>query len=214
MKIYTLIAASLCLFVFNSCKKDDPTNPTQPSYPNYGQLKAGNYWVYQVFELDSSGFDRPTNDFDSCFIAKDTVLNGKTYYEMHRPGLNGMKITYLRDSLSYIVDYYGNILFSSSDFSTTFATAFHIEAGNDTVYKSTRTMTDKDYTVATDAGTFVTSAYLVKNEIWPNWVAHYRTFYIKTRYAKNVGIVTETLPPFLSSQQFFERRLVRYHVQQ
>lgn len=70
--------------VFAACKKDKPIEPipTPPvTYPDYSQLKIGNYWVYQHFNIDTNGNAFPLNTFDTCYVEKDTMINGLIYYK-------------------------------------------------------------------------------------------------------------------------------------
>lgn len=213
MKTQETIFFIACFTIFSSCKKDkDPIiAPTEKA--DYGQLKEGNYWVYEVFDIDSVGNATPTGVYDSCFIYKDTIINGNTYFEMHRPGSGILNpVSYIRDSLNYIINSSGRIIFSSSDFSTTFNTDYSFASPGDTIAKITSKMADKDMSVITPAGAFITSNFKLTYSIYPSWVMYYSTLYQNTRYAKDIGIVTETLPVFLGSIFFKERRLVRYQV--
>lgn len=213
MKKQGIIFFIVCFTVLSSCKKDEDPVATPTENTDYGQLKEGNYWVYEEFDIDSVGNATPTGVYDSCFIYKDTLINGNTYFEMHRPGTNIINpISYIRDSLSYIVNSSGKIIFSSSDFSTTFNTDYSFANPGDTILKVTSKMADKNMSVNTPAGTFITSNFKLTYNIYPSWVMYYSTMHQNTRYAKDIGIVTETLPLFLGSVFFKERRLVRYRV--
>lgn len=209
----------LCIVCFSflfSCKKDEEPEPVvqqSSGTSNYGQLKTGNYWIYQIYDVDSLGNATPTTDFDSCYVAKDTIINGNIYFEMHRPGATiPNPISYLRDSATYIVNNYGKIVFSSTDFSSTFSSSYNIAPPTDTIYKTITRMTDKNVSVSTPAGTFITSNYQISSTIWPSWVVYFSTLNQNTRYSKDIGIVTETMPIFLSSSSFKERHLVSYNV--
>ena len=73
----------------NSCKKDTEPEPTSlpitTTYPNFSRLKVGNYWIYQQFDIDQNGNATPKNIFDSCYVEKDTLINGKTYMKIIKP---------------------------------------------------------------------------------------------------------------------------------
>lgn len=212
MKINSFLIASLCLLSVSACKKEKEPSFPQP-YPDYGAMKAGNFWIYQIYEIDPAGNETATNEFDSCFVSADTLINGHTYHKMHRPDVFGTRISYQRDSLSYIVDVYGNILFSSSDFNRTFFEWYHIESNQDTVYHTTRSMVEKDQDFITPAGHFTTSNFQSRHKVWPNYVSHFSEIVENTRYAKNIGIVCETMHGFLSAPVKKERRLVRVHLE-
>lgn len=205
----------LVLFItamVSSCKKENDTNVT---YPNYAMLKQGNYWVYQVFEISSTGYAVATSDYDSCYVEKDTVINGNTFYKIVKPNNMGMSpVTFLRDSLHYIINNNSEIMFSSQNYSTTFSNYYYVLNNmNDTVAYITTAMADKDIVTGVPAGNFTTSSFQTTFDMWPNYDNAGDIRRMNTRYAKGVGIVSETLPFYVSNPNYFERRLVRYYVQ-
>jgi hypothetical protein len=210
-----ILFSCLSVIVF-SCKKDEDNSVPAPIvYDNYSQLKVGNYWIYQRFDVDSSGNATPATEYDSCYVEKDTLINNITYYKMIRPNpyIPLASAFFLRDSLHYVVDYKGKILFSSMDFTTTFEDFYQFGGGNsDTVCHAVRKMTEKDWNVTTPAGTYVTSNSKLIYNMYPaySFAGNVRT--MNTCYSKNIGIVKETLPFFASNPNYIERRLVRYHL--
>lgn len=113
MKLLKLLTAGLAMSLcFISCKKKDAA----PVYPDYTQLKVGNYWIYERFLIDTAGNESPYSNtgptYDSCFVEKDTVMSGKTYFKLWRTNAIGIPYcSFLRDSLSYTIDQYGLIVF-------------------------------------------------------------------------------------------------------
>lgn len=212
-----MLSISLCLIVV-SCKDDDEDDntPTPVVYDNYTQLKVGNYWIYQRFDVDSSGTSTPTSIFDSCYIEKDTLIAGFTYYKMVRPApYPPMQSVFLvKDSLHYLVEAGGNILFSSIDFFNIFQDTYITAGGtpSDTVCRILKKMTEKNLVVSTPNGVFQTSNCQAQYLMYPNWAFAGALRLMNTRFAKDVGIVTETLPFFASNPDYIERRLVRYHL--
>jgi len=211
-----VFSAALVTLLVYSCKKDSDTGSAPNTmYPNYSQLKVGNYWVYEQFEIDTTGSATSNNTFDSCYVEKDTVINGKTYFKMVKPkpyALNQQEISFQRDSLHYIVNSSGKIVFSSEDFTTVFDSAFITAGPADTVCKIVKQMGDKNLTLTTPAGVFTTSAAKETYFMYPNWALAGNPRYLNTRYAENRGIVIETLPFFTSVPNYIERRLVRYQI--
>jgi hypothetical protein len=210
----------LTISTTQSCKKKKVQEPEQietPSptisnpvtYDNYSKLKVGNYWIYQRFDIDPLGIPTSVNDFDSSFVSKDTVIHNQTYYKYHT--LN-QSPSYLRDSLHYLINSKGDILFSSQDFTTIFKTSYDLNAPSDTIDKGTFKMTDKDSLVITLAGNFITSNFQKKYLIYPAWQSDGNIRYYNTRYSKNIGVIIRTQNIFLSTKMYFERRLVRYHL--
>ena len=206
----------LTVFIF-SCKKDKNntttlTPGTGPAYPNYSQLKVGNYWVYQQYDVDSLGNATPKSNIDSCYVEKDTIINSAIYFKMFRPYLYPSEYLYLRDSLHYVVDAGGKIVFSSQDFATVFED-YYITAGpNDTVAHSIVKMEDPNVLVNVQAGYFTTCDYRLTYNMYPGWSGNGNPRMMHTRYGRNTGIVIETLPVYAANPNYIERRLIRYHL--
>ena len=212
-----LLSLLLMTAIIYSCSKDNTSVPAPtPSinYPNYSHLKTGNYWVYEQFKVDSLGNATAQNIFDSCYIAGDTVVKGKKYAIFVKPYFESPflpTITLERDSLHYIVNENGERLFSSQDYSNNLMTGFYTTIF-DTVYKIVRKMTDKNTIFSTQAGSFSTSDAQDILYMYPSYSYAGNIRYMHTRYSENVGIVTETLPFYISLPYYYERRLVRYHI--
>lgn len=198
--------------LFSACKKDCSNTPT--TYPDFSQLKVGNYWIYERFNVDTAGNMTTTGVFDSCYIEKDTQINNATFFKVIRPQPLGAyyNTTFMRDSLHYLINDVGQILFSSQNFTDTFR-HYYITAGvGDTVCEIILKMADKDFSVSTTAGVFTTSSLKQTFRMYPNFSGAGNPRYTDTRYAENVGVVTETLPFYSSNPNYVQRRLVRYHL--
>lgn len=204
--------------IISSCKKEKDPEPIVPgvTYADYGQLKVGNYWIYEQFDVDAAGSATAKNIFDSCYLEKDTVINSINYVKMIKPkpyAMNEKDISFLRDSLHYIINSNGKILFSSEDFTTIFETSYFLAGLEDTVCQIINQMADKDLVIITPAGTFTTSNAKEIYTMYPAWSTAENPRNLHMRYAEDVGVVIETLPFFVSNPVYVERRLVRYHVQ-
>ena len=230
MKLFRLsLLALLCATTLLSCKKDDegqnPNPQPEPvitTYDNYSALKVGNYWIYEYFDVDSMGNATSKNLFDSCYVKNDTIINGNTYYRLVQPSAYFSDPTIypqsrlLRDSLHYIVGSRGGIQFSSQDFSTVFASRYQIEMQNDTLGLITVKMEPSPTTVTVPAGTFSTLNFRRTFNLYPNWSGPRNYGYEHSRYAKDVGLVVQTMPSYLLQLRLgmsVEKRLIRYHVQ-
>lgn len=208
MKYFLMIVIAITLFA--ACRKDEPVVIVDPVIPPvYGNLKVGNYWIYQHFLLDTNGVETPLNKYDTCYVEADTVLGGETYYKMIRPSLlyHTIYTYYWREKDGVIYDYLGKICFSSEDFTTIFETDYIENPDNtDTLYIVTEKMVDKDLNITTPAGSFVTRTYQTKYQpvhLWDN-----KTRYSNRRFSKYVGIVSETLEFYTTNPNYTERRLV------
>ncbi|MGI8893159.1 MAG: hypothetical protein ACR2GN_06830 [Bacteroidia bacterium] len=203
--------------LFAACKKDKPIEPipTPPIiYPDYSQLKVGNYWVYQHYEVDSNGNSTALNVFDTCFVEKDTLINGNTYYKLFKP-LYIPSLSYyliIRDSLHYTVTSSGEIIFSSEDFTSIFSEKYQFVSATDTLCLIITKMEEKDVIITTPAGNFITSNSKNIYYMYPPWNFAGNLRIQNTRYAKNIGVVSETLHFFVSNPNYTERRLVSYHL--
>jgi hypothetical protein len=213
----TLLLLALSTTIMISCKKDNknitPTHvPCSETIADYGKLAVGNYWIYQRYKITNSGIITPLNIYDSCYISKDTIINGKTYFEMYRPNTYGSFYSYVRDSSAWILDHYGRIQFSPTDFSTIFRTTHATAGGTDTICRAIFKMNNKDSLITTPAGVFNTSNFQTTCFMYPTWSHYYNVRFMNTCYSENIGIVVETLYLLLDKGFCVERKLVRYHL--
>lgn len=213
-----LILTLCTITLLMSCKKDETPAIIDPvDFPVYGNLKVGNYWAYQHFLIDTNRVATPLDKFDTCYVEKDTVIDGYLYYKMIRPRLAPARkyiVYYWREYQGNIYDTAGVIRFSSEDFTTLFDTDVHYSDASqtDTSYVTTSKMVDKDKLVTTPAGEFVTLNYQTKYVMgawWHGWHGG-ENRYSDKRFAKDIGIVTETLDIYSSVPTYTERRLVSY----
>ena len=209
--LFAMIAATLL-----SCKKEkeEPAPVLPVVYPNFSNLAVGNYWIYERFTLDTNGVYTTQNIFDSSYVDKDTVVNGNTFYKfnyIYYPYSNSYVGVYLRDSLSFMVNSFGDIRFSSEIFTDTFYTHyFKNSLIGDTISFIFSKMNDNNLSVSLPAGNYITKNYQTTYLMFP---AHSQGGPVRTinnRYAENVGLVEETLIFFLSDPNYTVRRLKRY----
>ncbi len=208
----TLLSFALVLF-FSFCKKETAEILETIMYPNFSQLKVGNYWIYERYRIEDSGMEISTGTFDSCYVEKDTQINNYTYYKVLRPSLNEtiQTIQFIRDSLHYLVTNDGEVLFSSQNYVDTLQ-QYHMLFVSDTICEVVAKMADKNLAVSTPAGVFETSSLKRTFHMYPLFADLGNTRYMDTRYAENIGIVSETLTFFAFLPVSIEIRLVRYHL--
>lgn len=204
---YTAILFSLSLLALSACTKFTPVERT---YANYGNMAVGRYWIYEEFNIDSAGAATGTGNFDSCYIEKDTTIGSNTYFKMVRPGFHNMYLltSFLRDSLHYIVNEKGEVRFSSLNFTDVFRE--YVLNTPDTVATVSEMMTDKDQVVSVPFGIYATRNFLQLYHMGANYRDFGEYRYLSTRYAENVGIVSETQPFYVSNPGYIEFRLVRW----
>ena len=222
-----LPACLLAIIMAASCKKDDDSQNDKPQkiddilYPSYSHLDSGNYWVYSVYEhVDSAGNGTPTGGYDSCYVEKDTVIRGAAWYKYVEHFAGGSSdYAFLRDSLDYIVDNYGSILFSAHDFSSVFYHRYFLDPDHhispvDTFALVERKMAERDKRITVPAGLFTTSSMRLTwtlNDSLDHTIFPSPRFQ-DTRYSTAVGKVSETLNFYVGDPAYSERRLLRYHV--
>lgn len=223
---FTLHIFILCLVV-TACKKDDKIetpnlpDPLQEKHKYY-PLEVGNFWVYKLFEIDNLSNEIELNQTDSCFIAKDTIIRGIKYYKLSEPNIDhSRKYTFIRDSADYIINSFGQKLFSEIKMNEllyeTFITirdSTHEDpiAKIDTVCKVERRMDQIPLQTITPAGIFNTLNSKEVFEFYPNWSYSGKSRSKSKKYANEVGIVLETLPFVMSNTKYTERRLIRFHL--
>lgn len=204
----------LVIVTLSGCKKDEPAVVEPIVYPEYGNLKVGNYWTYRHYLIDTTGIETALDIYDTCYIEKDTVVGGNTYFKMISPrriGVIKFIAHYWRESEGIIYDIAGKVCFSAEDFTTIFDTEYSTRLnGNqvDTIYIATSRMVEKDKSILTPAGNLITRNYQTKYEL-NDWF-DYRTRYKNRRFTKDIGIVSETLEFFTTDPTYTERRLVSW----
>lgn len=112
MKIISVSSALvLIILLLSNCKKDKDRpleeSPTAAEY--FMPLKVGNYWIYKR-EMENGNYPDYTisTTYDSVRITRDTVINGRTYFEIKGGlflGLNGL----FADSSGYIINGTGQL---------------------------------------------------------------------------------------------------------
>lgn len=149
-----------------ACQPDEdvvaplPGSPTQDlEVAAFSNLATGNYWVYQGYRVDSADNVVETLSVDSFFVSGDSVVNGQTYWKVHRTVITP-NWTYLwRDSAGYLVTEDHEVMFCADPLDELIYTDVQGPVGvqlDYTVYSTPETIT-----VA--AGTF--STYKMQGEI-------------------------------------------------
>lgn len=210
--------------IFTACRKKQEPLPFNPPggpspatvvYDDYMMMRPGSYWIYEFYMLDSANGDaHPTGRYDSAYVAGDTIINFSRYrvYRYQDYFSTGYITRYQRDSLQYTVDHKGRILFATNDFVNVFRTYQFGPNGavGDTIIV-TEQMGGKNEMTTVPAGTFKTYSFLEVYHQPPGYP--YGAERIKEhRYARNIGLVTESSQFYFALPQLHEKRLVRYHL--
>jgi hypothetical protein len=195
-----------------SCKKNSSDGPAPAVTADYFQLKTGNYWIYEGFKIDTNGLVSSTGVYDSAHIQKDTIIGGKTYYELWEKAyvIGDMQFpVYLRDSSGYLVTKDGITLASDCNFTDT------IELDNTypKVYLGYVKMTGKDSLVSDALGNLYTSITASKRIVpTPPDFGYLPVRYLYDVYGKGVGKIKSHTFFFSGIGPHYEARLVRYKV--
>lgn len=188
-----LFIATLSILLFNSCSKDLPIPEPQTIYPNYTPMTVGSYWIYDWYNVDSNGNSVQIPGLtDSVYIAGDTIVGTDTFAVRVGTWYGTWPLReYWRDSAGYLVNPWGGISFSATNFTDT----LYISYVN-TQMKKYRIMMDVGEIVTVPVGTFRTlnAAYVYEKIIgtwpsvcWPIYDIH------DFQYAENVGMVRTSL---------------------
>jgi len=206
----------VCLAVLSivSCKKENvqdvPVVTPAHVYKNYSNLKVGNYWIYERFNLDVDGNYSSLNQFDSLYVEKDTLINGVTYAKYITTNILGPDYDplYLRDSLHYTVDASGTIYFSTENFTDILSQYYSIASG-DTLFYRHGMMTEDLVSCQVPAGVFVTKNFQFTWEVYITAAAGQIRFSDR-KMAEGVGLVYETLDFFAGDPNYKVRKLLRW----
>lgn len=208
MKKLVVLATLVAVALF-ACKKDEEkTIPRVDNMP----LAVGNYWVYEVFNVDSDDVATPTGQFDTCRIISNQAIDGKIYFNFqHYPIYqNYPSVVQLRDSSGFLVDPSGTVYYAEADYETVFSTS----TNTNPAFTTSTKMDWKDQTHTVPFGTFnQTGTMLMTANItepgyqWPT------TRYGYTVFAKDVGIIKRRYF-FFSTPGYVELRLVDFHREQ
>jgi hypothetical protein len=186
-------------------------------------MKVGNYWIYQIFVQDSAGIFQPTNQFDSTYIASDTLVRGRKYYKFMSPYGGSVQraspndVTFLSDSADYLVSGFSSKkIFSSTNFTEEINRFAMTMSGRltDTIFTSTIKMVNNT-SAAVPAGTFNTLTANQTQDIYQPYRGNTQRFrnYNTRFFAENIGNVKEELCNYINIPiPREEKRLVRYKV--
>lgn len=196
-----------------SCQKDDYQEELRI---NYTPLEIGNYWIYENYIVDSIGNETETSTIDSVVITRDTIINNMKYFVLEGTNYPFIRerqiINILKDSLGYLVNSKGRILFAENNFIDTLYKRVELSDVNDTIFTCTYKMEKPIYSVTVPAGTFEVLNFKGTLFTYINLQEIQNPKYMNTYYADNVGKISETYL-YLNSPMTIERRLLKYYIQ-
>lgn len=154
--------------------------------------------------MDTNGVET-TIAVDSSYISGDTIINGDTFSVFVGTFIDPNGVYCRRDSSGYIIDQYGIIHFSSTNFIDTLRTS-STPGYYDAFYKMMPVST-----ILTPAGALVATDYIgIVNIAQPGylWDNPRNTH---CYYSDGIGLIRETFF-FLSNPNYDGRKLVRYNI--
>jgi len=211
---FSLAIIVLALLVF-SCEKEEQTtpqtnSPTLPEASAYWPMEIGNYWIYEIFEIDTNGRETPTGRMDSLYISGTETINGTLYY--HFEGDVHLCLPdYLRDSSGYLTSSYGNVLFAPNDFSDTLGVDLQMLNETDTLYVGYSNMEKPSGKINLKAGSFEALLCRSKFHIHASGALLKHRELLEYR-PPGVGVIKKQCASTINPITY-EGRLVRYSVQ-
>ncbi len=197
-----------------SCNCNDDEGPALPTpATEYMPLAVGNYWIYQWYKIDTLGNETLYgNTLDSIYVSGDTMINGNTYAILRGREFNSDIQYFYRDSSGYMVSAKSKIPLFTTTSTTERLGIDTLFIGTDPFLMNDKNMQPPTPSVTVPAGTFAdclsTITYMTAFEAdYPHGV---RTF--PYQYAKGVGRLLHKVA-FYSTADYYESRLVRYHVE-
>ncbi len=108
-----IFALIVLLATTMACKKQKEVSidKTIGEADSYIPLSVGNYWVYNVSNVDTAG-NSSFIGYDSTYIAADTLIHGDKFF-VFKSGYSSSYVQYLRDSAHYYIDEKGERFFNA-----------------------------------------------------------------------------------------------------
>ena len=200
---------SLVSLLIISCSKEDPISSGEMIPDSIIPFTVGNYWIYQSYLEDENGVLQPKSSTDSMYIESSQMINGIEYFNVNNYSVASSNVTtVLRDSLGYLVNDSGQIVYSPNDDGGVLfenVLPYHDEANIYISYSLESTVS-----LDTPAGTFETKKIVGDVDFSEtNFECDKQNL---AYYADGVGRVREDLF-FASSCNVLYRELLRYNIQ-
>ncbi len=202
-----LIPFFAILAIATSCSNEQIT-PTNPII-NLMNLKVGNYWVYDWYEIDiTNGNTTNLKKRDSTIIEKDTVINGRTCFieKGNYYGNKQMTRQIIFDSINSIYTFPDKEVILTLDKTSIVAKNFGFKENPIAIgYYS---LDDNRVSIQVPAGNFQSINF--RGRIEPQQPDYlYGIRYNDNYYADNVGL-TKIRTQFYSLPNDLEMRLAKY----
>lgn len=204
-------------FLLGSCKKDDGDTASEQEVVDAGffALQVGNSWVYNFFRVDAQTGDlENVGATETVKITDKEIVNDETIFTMEIATVdenntctvcndNPMEIKKVKDSLGYLVEVNGPIIFSSSN--TNDYLILSQEFGD--IY---RVLKPNEVHITVPAGQFVSKdneRYAIDPD--GNRFDGQDNLY----YADGIGEIRQTISTVTNARIIYEKHLMSYTVQ-
>ncbi len=204
-----LISAFVLSIALTACKNNDNPDPLPAhTVSDYFPLAVGNMWVFDVSSCDSTWTDCTYLRTDTNHITKDTLINAHIYYKIEGGDLINPKPVFIRDSLDYLIDSEGNILFSDKDFETRLSEEYII-SNTDTLFHWYTQMQEDEVSIQVPMGSF----NCLDNQLsFFRWKENFETeFNGHSCYSEGIGPVYQSAL-LASNTGGFKRELLSYEL--
>ena len=151
-------------------------------------------------------------------IIISTIINKKKYYafKSYWPDENNPQIRYFRDSSKNLVDNFGNVHFSETNYIDILSYREHITNETDTLFTLSWKMVEGTSSISVPGGVFNVLNYqgIIKTHLSSQSGVEIVERTLNKYYAPNVGMVLDTYCWITITYYVIERRLVRYHIEE
>jgi hypothetical protein len=215
----SIFSISLFILSFTACQKT-PLPEVTNSCDGYCSYTVGSYWIYQHVLIDSNDVEQILTTTDTVSVVGDSIINGQTYFTLKgrlipfSPLFGSQIIGHVRDSLHYLVNSQGTILFSSQDFSTILSKDSTVSTNTGTTITNyySHKMKDVVDSVSLPAGTFKVLNYeRTASSTNPATNLFFSYKNNNQYYTKGVGKVLQSF--VFSNKRYLEHRLLEYHIE-
>lgn len=219
MRKFIYLGLVFAIFCIASCKKDETpvVKDLPPEYvPNYFPLAIGNYWVYENFRIRDNQVEL-MEELDSIIVIGDTLIRSESYFilDTYIEPTGMSRINILRDSLGYITDPFGRISLTLNRPGEVFYTSIQYDGNNDTVIYQESYINPEEVNLELPAGNFLAINKIIDFIIFPesNMPDSLKYRSTDTYFIDGVGKATDFLF-YASGAMSFEKKLIRYHIEQ
>ncbi|MEW5843586.1 MAG: hypothetical protein AB1775_10025 [Bacteroidota bacterium] len=205
MKRTVVFLSMILLLTYCKSTIDEPNIPIDKVI-SYFPLSVGNYWVYKIYDADSTLNFKDQNQIDSIYVQKDSLVNGNVYKVVRSSLL--AQTWLLRDSSNYIVMHDGKKLLTTNNTGEILYWEHYNAMG--LTFSLSYKMKSSDSVSNVPLGNFP-SKYVVGTLVCDTANPQYKDRKVFSAYTKNIGLVCKRMA-FLISKDYLEERLIRYKV--